>query len=114
MQRAGKYNKHVQIWRSTSHTTNTDGQRVPVETEYTKRWMGFRPTKGEQKVIGQQIRSDVTHVFRMRSDRYTREIRPEYWLTFEGRRFDIKWIFDPDEREMELQAECIEVISELD
>jgi len=70
-------------------------------------WAGISALKGHEMFTAQQTVAEVTHKVRMR---YRAGVEPAMRLLFGARKFDINWVNNIDERNVELELLCTEVL----
>ncbi len=102
----GEFDHRVTVCKNVP-TTNPDGQKVPVEDEWIRRWAKVTPLSGNERMLAQQTQADVTYRVRMRRDTQTKTITPQMWLKLrDGTVLNIKRVFDVEMRKIEIELEC--------
>jgi len=91
------------------HVTDQDeaGQPVDMWQDVATVWGAVEPLRGREYFAAQQVQAEVTTRIRIR---YRRGIRPEMRVLYDGRLFNILSVIDPEERHVELQLMCREVV----
>lgn len=103
---AGDYNHRVTVCKNDP-TSNPDGQKVPAESEWIRRWAKVTPLAGRERLLAQQTQADITYRVRMRYDTQTKTIRPKMHLKLrDGTVLNIKRVFDVEMRKTEIEMEC--------
>ena len=104
--RAGEYDQRVTVCKNDP-TTNPDGQQVPAEDEWIRRWASVLPVSGRERLLAQQTQADITYRVRMRYDTQTKTIMPQWHLKLrDGTVLNIKRVFDVEMRKTEIELEC--------
>lgn len=90
-----------------SVTESSDGQGGLTETWATVAtvWASINPKKGWEKSQAMQIQTPITHEVKMRYRSLTTKQR----LLFGSRVFHIKEIINPEERNLFLNLQCVEI-----
>ncbi len=83
------------------------GQPVDMWQDVATVWAAVEPLRGREYFAAQQVQAEVTTRIRIR---YRRGIRPEMRVLYDGRLFNILSVIDPEERHVELQLMCREVV----
>lgn len=83
------------------------GGSIPF-TDVAQLWASIEPLSGRELLQAGQLDDRMTHRVRMR---YYAGIRPSWRIAYESRVFDIKSIADKEERHIELELMCEELIT---
>ena len=93
-------------------TPEASGQTKEVEVEFIKRKALVMELRGTEKVIGQQLQADATHLVYMHGrDARAREITPQHWIRRTSRgnaRLNILWVRDVGNDGLEIEMQCNE------
>ncbi len=91
------------------HVTGQDeaGQPVDMWQDVATVWAAVEPLRGREYFAAAQVQAEVTTRIRIR---YRRGIRPDMRVLYDGRLYNINAVIDPEERHMELQLMCKEVL----
>jgi SPP1 family predicted phage head-tail adaptor len=92
-----------------TRAANADGQRPESAETICTRWVSVLPRQSAERYVARQLKSDITHVVRMRRDSVTKDITGKYWLVLtDGTRLNIVGAYDVDNRHMEMELDCIQ------
>lgn len=83
------------------------GQPVQEWQDVATVWAAVEPLRGREYWAAAQVQSEVTTRIRIR---YRSGIRPDMRVLYGGRVFNVTAVIDPEERHMELQLMCREVM----
>jgi SPP1 family predicted phage head-tail adaptor len=83
------------------------GQPVQEWQDVATVWGAVEPLRGREYFAAQQVQSEVTTRIRIR---YRSGVRPDMRVLYDGRLYNINAVIDPEERHMELQLMCKEVL----
>lgn len=91
-----------------SQSISVDASGGPVEewTTSSSRWASVEPLKGQEKMIADQLQSQVTHKIKMR---WFDGLSTKDRITLGSRTFQVQSINDVMERHRELQVMALEV-----
>ena len=104
---AGDYDQRIAVCKNEPTTDDADGQQVPSETVWIRRWAKVIPVSGTERLLAQQTQADVTYRVRMRRDTQTKTIDPTYHLKLrDGTVLNIKRVSDVEVRHVEIEQEC--------
>ena len=84
------------------------GQPIDTWQDICTVWAAVEPLSGREFWAAQQVQAEVTTRIRIR---YRQGIRPEMRVLYDGRTYDIQTVIDPEERHVELQLMCREVVA---
>jgi SPP1 family predicted phage head-tail adaptor len=70
-------------------------------------WGSIAPLRGSEKVQGEQVTAEATHMVKMR---YNSTVTPAHRLLFGSRTFDINHIANVDELNKLLEITCTEAV----
>lgn len=83
------------------------GQPVREWQDVATVWAAVEPLRGREYWAAAQVQSEVTTRIRIR---YRSGIRPDMRVLYGGRVFNVTAVIDPEERHVELQLMCREVV----
>lgn len=83
------------------------GQPVQEWQDVATVWAAVEPLRGREYWAAAQVQSEVTTRIRIR---YRSGVRPDMRVLYDGRLYNINAVIDPEERHMELQLMCKEVL----
>ena len=83
------------------------GQPVQEWQDVATVWAAVEPLRGREYWAAAQVQSEVTTRIRIR---YRSGVRPDMRVLYGGRVFNVTAVIDPEERHMELQLMCREVM----
>lgn len=109
----GELNRRVKVERPTS-TLDGYGAEIKAWVEVGTYWAKVETLSGREAVNAKQIKAEVTHKVTMR---YIRSgvpgvplINPSQRINYFNRVFNILWLVNPDEANVELWVYCQEVV----
>ncbi len=105
--RAGDLRHKVTIQQKTI-TKDTEGIPSETWTDFATVWAAIEPLQGREFFSAQAINAQVTTRIRIR---YLAGISPTMRVSYGTRIFDIQAVIDVEERHLELQLMCQEVIA---
>ena len=103
---AARLNKRVQI-QTVSSSKDTHGTEIQTYTTTNTVWAGIKPVSGNEKYINQQIVAEVTHSIIIR---YLSGVTPKMRILFGTRVFDILNVLNLDEKNVEMNLLCRELV----
>lgn len=83
------------------------GQPVQEWQDVATVWGAVEPLRGREYFAAAQVQAEVTTRIRIR---YSKGIKPDMRVLYDGRLYNINAVIDPEERHMELQLMCREVM----
>jgi len=104
---AGSMNKRVSV-ETITEGRDADGGITATWAADASRWASIRPLSGRELFEAQQVKSDVTHRFRIRAP-YSGLNPTDYRIVYSSRTFNILSILDVLENGNELVLMCKEV-----
>ncbi len=105
--RAGLLRNSVVI-KSPSRATGADGKvTVTWTTTVATVWASIEPLTGKEFMESQQMKNTVTHRIRIR---HLAGVVPTYRVEFDSRVFNIEYVLNADERNIEMELMCKEVV----
>lgn len=99
--------RHKIIIQKISSIQDDYGQPSEQPEEVLKTRANIRPIVGKQFFEADIINHSITHKIRMR---YNSKVKPEMQVVYMGRIFDILSVINYQERNVELQLMCKELI----
>lgn len=104
--KAGKLRHRITVYTRTG-TLNASLSPIGNESAaLTDLPASVRPLTAREKFRGDGVRTELTHLVEVR---YNSAIVAAAEIVFEGRRFMVTGVMDPDERKHKLLIECQEV-----
>jgi SPP1 family predicted phage head-tail adaptor len=89
------------------NTQDTFGQPVEQWSNVVTVWASVNPIVGKEFFAAETVNSEVSHKIRIR---YKQDITPDMRIKFKDRYFSIQSVIDYQERNMELQLMCKELV----
>lgn len=106
---AGMYRHLVTIEEPTESAES--GDIAQTWSTYCVRNARIEPNTGRETTHRGQLRAEVTHVFRIRSDVATRAIKPSMRISYAGRLFHLLSVFDVNEERKEVELQAREIVA---
>ena len=107
--RAGQLRHRIQLQSSTK-TRNSQNERIETWETYDTVWGSVTPLRGEERLIADQIQSEVSHNIRIRFDTST-TVLPRHRAIHDGRIFQINSVEDVSERNRQRLLRCKELVT---
>ncbi len=104
--RAGLLRHGVTIKKPT-RATGSDGKVTTSWIEFDQVWASVEPLTGKEFLESQQMKNMVTHRIRIR---HLPGVVPTYRVEFDSRVFNIEYVLNADERNIEMELMCKEVV----
>lgn len=98
--------KKVSVQRQTT-TTDSYGQREDTWTETSTPWASIRPVSGKEYHNASGERAEVSHEIVMR---HGPTVAPRDRIVYSSRTFDIRSVFNVEERGRYLKLMCREIV----
>jgi len=98
----GKLNKRIEIWGKVKGE-NTLKQTTYSDEKLREVWAGIVPQTG--RLLNQPadtFLSDISHKIIIRYSSFP-NLKPEMWISYRGKRFDIEYILNPYEKDETLE-----------
>jgi SPP1 family predicted phage head-tail adaptor len=89
------------------NTQDTFGQPVEQWSDVVTVWASVNPIVGKEFFAAETVNSEVSHKIRIR---YKQNITPDMRIKFKDRYFSIQSVIDYQERNIELQLMCKELV----
>jgi SPP1 family predicted phage head-tail adaptor len=102
----GEY-RHIIIFQKKSGVQNSYGENTDDWTDFLKTRVGIYPISGKEVFSAETINSEVSHKVNMR---YMPGITPDLRIKFGDRFFSIMSVINFQERNIELQLLCKELV----
>jgi SPP1 family predicted phage head-tail adaptor len=102
----GSY-RHIIVFQQMSSTHNSYGENTEEWTDIMKTRAGIYPISGREFFSSETVNSEVSHKV---NTRFIKGITPDMRVKFDGRLFSIISIINFQEKNVELQLLCKEVI----
>ena len=100
----GKLRKKITI-QSSSESPNTYGERVRTWADFAaNRWAEVNPKTGRELFLQQQTVDEERIIFAIR---WVKSITPKMKVVYDGLDYDIRSVVNVNNRNRELQLECI-------
>src|SRR5947209_1011556 len=106
MQSAGEFNQRITIQQAT-YAADAVGGRAATWSTWKRWWAGFKPMTGREIEFAKGFAATVTHKIVMR---YCKGLLPTMRITLGTRIFAITAAIDVDERHMEHNLFCTEIL----
>lgn len=107
----GKLNNKIAIWGNIAQESQYDelGNDLVSEQQLFTVWANIESRTGSllSGRTADTLLSKTTHKIIIR---YNKSIKPEHWIMYDGRRFDIDYISDPDFSKRYLEVFVQEVV----
>jgi SPP1 family predicted phage head-tail adaptor len=103
---AGKLRHRLQLWEDRGTVQDSLNHIIPVPFQVTEVWGAIETLTGRELYDARQVIPDVTHKITVRY----RNVTPKQWLTYKGRKFNVDWVNNVDERNFTITALCQEQV----
>lgn len=101
----GRMQHRIEIQDNVFGEQDAHGNREKVPTTLARVWADIMPLSGRELLLAQQVNATVTHSIRMR---YREGVKPNQWIVFKGRTFDINSITNERESDRVMMLSCTE------
>jgi SPP1 family predicted phage head-tail adaptor len=101
-------NRVIICRQDSTGSANTDGQIPEDEEQWCERWAKVEPLRGRERFAAAQTQADVDYRVTVHSDRWTKQITPNYWIVEKetAKRLNVVRAYDPDGGGMFIEMEC--------
>lgn len=99
--------RHIVTFQEKSNYQNEFGEEVDYWNDVIKTRVGIFPVGGKDFFAAETVQSEVTHKIKMR---YSHLIKPNMRVAFGDRHFDIISVINWQEKNIELQLMCKELV----
>lgn len=107
---AGDLKHYVEVWhRSHSGNVNDLGADTVVDEIKLKAWMKLETRTGSL-LTGRTAESKLSKTTHKFLARFNRDITPDCWIMFDGHRYDIDYVSDPNFDRQWMEIFCQEVM----
>ncbi len=107
---SSELNRKVEVWqRRTLDTRNELGQQDYKDEKVKTVWAAVIPQTGSL-LAGRAADTQLSQTTHKIKCRYTKDIKPDMWLMYEGERYDILYILDPYQKHESLEMFCKVVV----
>ncbi len=100
----GKLNKRIKILEY-QEIENEVAQKELKLKEILKRWASVKSTRGGDYYENLKVIPEITYILYCR---YTKKIKPDMVIEYQGDLLDIKYVFDIEEKQKLLEIQCVE------
>lgn len=100
----GRLNKKISIKKEVSISDGGGGQKTDYEL-IANTWASINTLSGREFWQAQQMQAEVSHKVTIR---YRKEIERTQVVFYGERKFDIQYIFNPEEANLKLEMYCLE------
>ena len=107
--RAGRLRHRIQL-QSSTRTQDAVGGATDSWATYKTVWGEVQPLRGQERILADQIQSEVTHKIRIRYDGDT-SVLPEHRAVARSRTFAINAVMNVFERDRERELHCTELVT---
>lgn len=104
--RAGELRHKVKLQEYTI-LQNTYGEATKVWTTYATVWARIQPLKGNEALLAQQIKAELSHRLTIR---YNSSVKAKHRVKFNERIFDVNSVRNLDERNVEQELMVKEAV----
>jgi SPP1 family predicted phage head-tail adaptor len=106
---AAAYNNRIAVQKNVGADDST-GQPLPVWQTQFMSWAQIVPRGGNQRWIFEQLRSDISHLVRIRFSSQSKLILPNRWrfVSSDGAVLNVDGRINVDTRNIEFEFRCIE------
>lgn len=105
---SSELNRKVEVWQRVKSDTRNELGQSDYKDELVKTvWAAVIPQTGSL-LAGRAADTQLTRTTHKIKCRYTKAIRHDMWLMYEGERYNILYILDPFQRH-----ECLEIFCEV-
>jgi SPP1 family predicted phage head-tail adaptor len=101
-----KLDKRVIIEQNMGNVSDGAGNKIPNWQPIAEVWAGVKPLNGSQTNIAEKKAAQITHNVKMRYR--TDIVKDKHRINFKGRILAIEYIINKDERNVELNLQCVE------
>lgn len=102
---AGVYTKRAELQPPVEADPDSLGEPIVSYAAGDVRWVAFDALAGRELWSAQQVHPSITHLLKMR---FYRGLTPRWRIVFQARVFNILWIRDVKERNLEHWIYCNE------
>ncbi len=102
----GSLNKRI-TFQSLQNTENEYGESIQNWTDLKTVWASINPIVGKEYFAAETVNSEISHKIRLR---YIEGIKPTMRIKFKERYFNIISVINYQERNIELQLMCKELV----
>ncbi len=106
---AGKL-RHRIILQSSTLSRNANNERVKTWSTYGTVWGNVTPLRGQERLIADQIQSEITHNVQIRFDTAT-SVMAKHRAIHGSRTFEINSVENVEERDRERLLRCKELVT---
>lgn len=97
----------IQKQNNNSDKQDDYGQPLDIWVDVARSWASINPISGKEIFAAETVSSEITHKIKIR---YRSGITPDMRIVFNGRIFEIKSIINFQERNIDLQLMCKELV----
>ena len=105
----GHLRHRIQLQSSTL-TRNSNRERIATWSTYDTVWGSVMPLRGQERLIADQIQSEITHNIILRYDTST-AVLPKHRAIHDSRTFEINSVESVEERDRERLLRCKELVT---
>lgn len=102
----GSLNKKIRF-QELQDTENEYGEPIQDWTDLKTVWASINPIVGKEYFAAETVNSEISHKIRIR---YTEGIKPNMRIKFKERYFNIISVINYQERNVEMQLMCKELV----
>jgi len=107
MMKAGKLRRRVTLQSVATSSNGVGGKTSAAPTTVATVWASVEPLSGGELLRAQQMQSNLSHRVTIR---HRSGVTPRMRVAYQGRRFEIAAVIDPEERHERLVLLCSEVL----
>lgn len=108
----GRKNRKLTVERRGRGTPDAYGDIYGTDTwsSLGQFWGSVSPISGQERIVADQVSSDVTHKIFIRRNAVTATLTPADRIVYGTREFDIKSVLNVNDRDQEMQFYAVERI----